>query len=69
MTVQVSSDGSEAPSRIIVASHDEKGLEASMPASDEEPVQDVKEDEFPMDQGLVAWLQVLGSWILFANTW
>lgn len=22
-----------------------------------------------MDHGLLAWLQVLGSWILFANTW
>lgn len=22
-----------------------------------------------MDHGLEAWLQVLGSWILFANTW
>ena len=22
-----------------------------------------------MDHGLRAWLQVLGSWILFANTW
>lgn len=22
-----------------------------------------------MDEGLLAWLQVLGSWILFANTW
>lgn len=22
-----------------------------------------------MDSGLLAWLQVLGSWILFANTW
>ncbi|GES59019.1 hypothetical protein ATETN484_0003024200 [Aspergillus terreus] len=26
------------------------------------------EDEYPMDEGLQAWLQVLGSWILFANT-
>lgn len=22
-----------------------------------------------MDKGLQAWLQVLGSWLLFANTW
>lgn len=22
-----------------------------------------------MDTGLLAWLQVLGSWILFMNTW
>lgn len=27
------------------------------------------EAEYPMDEGLQAWLQVLGSWILFANTW
>ncbi|KAF6808754.1 transporter MCH4-like protein 4 [Colletotrichum sojae] len=52
----------------MMASHDEK-LEASSPTSDEEPVQDVKEDELPMDHGVTAWLQVLGSWILFANTW
>ncbi|KAL8794102.1 MAG: hypothetical protein Q9195_003287 [Heterodermia aff. obscurata] len=26
-------------------------------------------DELPMDHGLRAWLQVLGSWVLFANTW
>ncbi|KAF4851710.1 MFS transporter asaE [Colletotrichum siamense] len=25
--------------------------------------------ELQMDHGVVAWLQVLGSWILFANTW
>lgn len=25
--------------------------------------------EAAMDEGLFAWLQVLGSWILFANTW
>lgn len=25
--------------------------------------------EARMDEGLLAWLQVLGSWILFANTW
>ena len=25
--------------------------------------------ELPMDQGMRACLQVLGSWILFANTW
>lgn len=26
-------------------------------------------EELQMDHGVVAWLQVLGSWILFANTW
>lgn len=25
--------------------------------------------ELRMDSGLIAWMQVLGSWILFANTW
>ncbi|KAK2016346.1 major facilitator superfamily transporter [Colletotrichum eremochloae] len=44
----------------------EKGRTTPL-ASDDEPVQDVA-DELPMDQGVVAWLQVLGSWILFANT-
>jgi hypothetical protein len=32
----------------------------------------VADDPVPpplMDRGLVAWLQVLGSWILFMNTW
>lgn len=24
---------------------------------------------FRMDGGILAWLQVLGSWILFMNTW
>lgn len=24
---------------------------------------------YRMDGGLLAWLQVLGSWILFMNTW
>lgn len=28
-----------------------------------------RQDEPVMDQGLHAWLHVLGSWILFANTW
>lgn len=32
-------------------------------------VQDEQEVEYRMDGGLQAWLQVLGSWILFANTW
>lgn len=28
-----------------------------------------KVPELRMDGGLTAWMQVLGSWILFANTW
>lgn len=28
-----------------------------------------EEAEMEMDKGLQAWLQVLGSWLLFANTW
>jgi hypothetical protein len=31
--------------------------------------QDEQWNEYRMDGGLQAWLQVLGSWILFANTW
>lgn len=31
--------------------------------------QDERRAEYRMDGGLQAWLQVLGSWILFANTW
>ncbi|KAJ5173657.1 MFS general substrate transporter [Penicillium coprophilum] len=31
--------------------------------------QDERKTEYRMDGGLQAWLQVLGSWILFANTW
>ncbi|KAJ5933747.1 MFS general substrate transporter [Penicillium verhagenii] len=31
--------------------------------------QDERGAEYRMDGGLQAWLQVLGSWILFANTW
>ncbi|KAJ5526721.1 MFS general substrate transporter [Penicillium frequentans] len=31
--------------------------------------QDERRAEVRMDGGLQAWLQVLGSWILFANTW
>lgn len=31
--------------------------------------QDEGRVEHRMDGGLQAWLQVLGSWILFANTW
>ncbi|TDZ39635.1 MFS transporter asaE [Colletotrichum spinosum] len=46
---------------------DEK-FESPSPASDVSPAQK-NEDEFPMDHGITAWLQVLGSWILFANTW
>ncbi|KAH0031480.1 hypothetical protein KCU78_g2811, partial [Aureobasidium melanogenum] len=30
---------------------------------------DVSTPELLMDRGLTAWLQVLGSWILFMNTW
>lgn len=30
---------------------------------------DEEQPEYRMDSGLQAWLQVLGSWILFANTW
>lgn len=32
-------------------------------------IQEVQPHEYRMDRGLQAWLQVLGSWILFANTW
>ncbi|KAK1986345.1 major facilitator superfamily transporter [Colletotrichum cereale] len=53
--------------RIIMPSDAEKGR-TTPPASDDETVQDAV-GELPMDQGVVAWLQVLGSWILFANTW
>ncbi|PLB38219.1 MFS general substrate transporter [Aspergillus candidus] len=40
-------------------------------AHEEVPVAVSEEDEagYRMDGGLQAWLQVLGSWILFANTW
>ncbi|KAJ5921218.1 MFS general substrate transporter [Penicillium verhagenii] len=40
-------------------------------ASEEEQIafQDERRTEYRMDGGLQAWLQVLGSWILFANTW
>lgn len=33
------------------------------------PFQDEQRIEYRMDGGVQAWLQVLGSWILFANTW
>ncbi|KAL5356375.1 MFS general substrate transporter [Aspergillus floccosus] len=33
------------------------------------PSQDEQRIEYRMDGGVQAWLQVLGSWILFANTW
>ncbi|OLN86734.1 putative transporter MCH4-like protein 4 [Colletotrichum chlorophyti] len=58
--------GSEETPQIIMK-YTEKGQVPS-PASDEEPSQTIKED-LPMDHGVTAWLQVLGSWILFANTW
>jgi hypothetical protein len=32
-------------------------------------VQDTGTTEYRMDGGLQGWLQVLGSWILFANNW
>lgn len=32
-------------------------------------VPEENETAYRMDGGLQAWLQVLGSWILFANTW
>ena len=32
-------------------------------------VLDDHEIEHRMDGGLQAWLQLLGSWLLFANTW
>ncbi|KAL0940314.1 major facilitator superfamily transporter [Colletotrichum truncatum] len=51
-----------------MASDGEKGQARLSPASDEEPTLEVQK-EFVMDSGAVAWLQVLGSWILFANTW
>lgn len=40
-------------------------------AHEEVPVAVSEEDEagYRMDGGLQAWLQVLGSWVLFANTW
>lgn len=52
-------------------------LEVGMDSSNkkpptEEPVSEEHQDaskHLPMDTGLEAWLQVLGSWILFANTW
>ena len=33
------------------------------------PQPEGEQRELIMDEGLLAWLQVLGSWILFANTW
>lgn len=32
-------------------------------------VEERGENHLPMDHGVKAWLQVLGCWILFANTW
>lgn len=58
---------SEVVSQINMPPDGEKG-QATPPASDGEPAQEVAA-ELVMDQGVVAWLQVLGSWILFANTW
>ncbi|KAF9879505.1 major facilitator superfamily transporter [Colletotrichum karsti] len=40
----------------------------SSPVPEEEPVQ-AEGHDLPMDHGTIAWLQVLGCWILFANTW
>lgn len=51
-----------------MAYDEEKSQLPSSPTSDDETAR-VDEEELIMDQGLVAWLQVLGSWILFANTW
>lgn len=35
----------------------------------EVPNKEGEPSELRMDSGLTAWLQVLGSWILFMNTW
>lgn len=44
--------------------HDQENTEEGQMA-----FQDEGRVEYRMDGGLQAWLQVLGSWILFANTW
>ncbi|KXH65199.1 major facilitator superfamily transporter [Colletotrichum nymphaeae SA-01] len=59
---------SKKASQIVMAYDEEKSQLPSSPTSDDETAR-VDEEELIMDQGLVAWLQVLGSWILFANTW
>ncbi|CCF38752.1 major facilitator superfamily transporter [Colletotrichum higginsianum] len=68
MAIAKSQDSdSDAVSQINMPPDGEKG-QATPPASDGEPAQGVAA-ELVMDQGVAAWLQVLGSWILFANTW
>ncbi|KAK7457414.1 major facilitator superfamily transporter [Colletotrichum acutatum] len=65
---ETQSTPSKTVSQIVMAYDEEKNHFPSSPTSDDETAR-VDEEELVMDQGLFAWLQVLGSWILFANTW
>ena len=47
----------------MTAKDQETAEEGEIPSQDEQQI------EYRMDGGVQAWLQVLGSWILFANTW
>ncbi|EFQ31147.1 major facilitator superfamily transporter [Colletotrichum graminicola] len=66
-TVKNQDSNSGGVSQIIMPLDATKGR-TTPPPGDDKSLQGVSE-ELPMDQGVVAWLQVLGSWILFANTW
>lgn len=48
---------------------DEENLHGSATKSPAETPAEKSVDEFKFDQGLVAWLQVLGSFFLFFNSW
>ncbi|KAI5865753.1 major facilitator superfamily transporter [Durotheca rogersii] len=52
----LASDGDDSEAQAIPA-----------PGADDEDDDD--DDGLPMDRGVGPWLQVLGCWILFANTW
>jgi len=53
----------------IPGAADEENLKGSATESPAETPAEKPIDEFKFDQGLVAWLQVLGSFFLFFNSW
>jgi MFS family permease len=58
-------DSTKAESENSVGEGDQTtALDVNIPGIEQE-----ERKELTMDHGLVAWLQVLGSWILFWNTW
>lgn len=67
---EISASSSNAPFFGALHPHQLRTMASKPEESDAIAVSvDVSEPPLLIDRGLTAWLQVLGSWILFMNTW